>query len=104
VLRIYLKSIHTFKKYNMIHTLGQLLKDVFSLYPMLISAVAGLSIGFALRVYINNRQKKAMLKLENKMLGNHAQILYLESKLNKMQKMSRDLADTSHKKSALKAS
>lgn len=87
----------------MASTLGVILNNAVSIYYLLASAVAGISIGFALRLYVNYRQKKTLLKLEDKMLRKHAQILYLESKLTRLQNKHEEPAKASYKK-ALKAS
>ena len=83
---VLIKIARNLKPFTMTHAINLMLINILSIYPLLLSAGAGLALGFTVRLIINSRQKRSLLKLENRMLSNHAQILYLESKLSMLQK------------------
>ncbi len=88
----------------MTHTFGLLFTEIFTIYSLMISGVIGLGAGFLLRLAINAKQKKNILKLENEMLSNHSRILTLEKQLSMLEKDNYELSKTNVKKSELKVS
>jgi hypothetical protein len=88
----------------MIHTLCLLFTEVYTVYSLVISGIIGLAVGFFLRLAINAKQKKNILKLENEMLSNHSRILSLEKQLSATEKENYELSKVSLKKPELKVS
>lgn len=89
----------------MTHTISLLFANSFPIYALGISGILGLGAGFLLRLAINSKQKKNILKLENEMLSNHSRILDLEKQVSILEKDNYDLSiKTSLKKTELRAS
>lgn len=88
----------------MTHTISLLFATTFTVYSLAISGVLGAAMGFFLRLAINAKQKRNILKLENEMLNNHSRILSLEKQISMLEKDNFDLSKNNHKKPELKVS
>ena len=88
----------------MTHTMTLLFSENFSVYSLVLAGIVGVSGGFFLRLAINAKQKRNILKLENEMLSNHSRILNLEKKITNLERENFELSKTGHKKVELKAS
>lgn len=88
----------------MTHTLGFLFTASFTIYSLAISGIVGGAIGFFLRLAINAKQKRNILKLENEMLSNHSRILSLEKQISILEKDNFELSKSNLKKPELKVS
>jgi hypothetical protein len=78
----------------MTHTISVLFDGAFSITSIAAFAVVGFVAGFLMRLAINAKQKKRMLKLENEMLSNHSQILTLEKKIGWLERENAELMKT----------
>lgn len=89
----------------MTHTISLLFATMFPIYALAISGVVGLAAGFLLRLAINAKQKKNILKLEDEMLSNHSRILNLEKQVSMLEKDNYELSlKSTLKKAELRAS
>jgi len=88
----------------MTHTLGLLYAATFTVYALAISGLLGLSAGFFVRLAINAKQKRNILKLENEMLNNHSRILTLEKQISILEKDNFEMSKSAIKKPELKVS
>lgn len=89
----------------MTHTNIQFLfTGVYTVYSLAASGIIGLIVGFLVRLAINAKQKRNILKLENEMLSNHSRILSLEKKISALEKENVELSKNNLKKVELKVS
>ena len=89
----------------MTHTFaGILMFQEFSIWGVMLFAIVGFSLGFILRLAVNAKQKRKLLRLEDEMLKNHSHILALEKKINILERENDELANNDSKKAKLKVS
>ncbi len=88
----------------MTHTIAIFSNGNFSIYTIAIFGIAGFVAGFLLRIAVNARQKKNLLKLEDEMLNNHSRILSLEKKISNLERENSELSKYTSRKVGLKVS
>jgi hypothetical protein len=81
-------------------TISILLDGSFSIFTIFGFAVAGFIGGFLIRIAINAKQKRHLLKMEDEMLSNHSRILSLEKKISKLQSENQELSQSAPRKTA----
>jgi len=88
----------------MSHTIAILTTTSFSIFTIAFFGIAGFVAGFLLRVAVNAKQKKNLLKLEDEMLNNHSRILLLEKKISNLERENSELSKYTPRKVKLKVS
>jgi hypothetical protein len=66
---------------------------MYSFSSLAIFSILGFITGFLIRVAINAKQKRKILKLEDEMLKNHSNILKLETKISSLEKEKAELSE-----------
>jgi hypothetical protein len=88
----------------MTHTIDIFFGDIYSIWGVLIFGAVGFVLGLLVRLAINAKQKRKVLKLEDEMLRNHSRILSLEEKISVIEKENYELSNNMPKKAQLKVS
>lgn len=81
-------------------TISILLDGSFSIFSIFGFAIVGFIGGFLMRLAINSKQKRHLLKMEDEMLSSHSRILTLEKKISKLQSENQELSKTAPRKTA----
>jgi hypothetical protein len=88
----------------MTRTISILSNGFFSIYTIAIFGIVGFIAGFVIRLAVNAKQKKNILKLEDEMLNNHSRILTLEKKISRLEVENAELSKFNSRKADLKVS